>query len=783
MSDYTKDIPFSFDESLIARKTEDGRTQSLQEHTESVAALASLFAKPFGAGTLAETTGIYHDPGKGTQSFQNNIRDESAKRGQVLHSIYGAKLAYDTLSTPSAHPLIAEIISNCILSHHGKLEDNIAPDGVSPLMQKLHENSEYEPFTGDFKAMIDTLSKTLLETHSKAMISEIKTIRDVAPDKPFALTMLTKLLYSCLVDADRLDAYLFESGKEYIPKPPDWSLLLSHLEAYLQKTGQNKEAATDITVLRESISMQCAAAGTRDIGIYQLSAPTGGGKTLSSLRFALTHAKKHGMSRIIYVIPYITITQQTASEIRKAVCTDIEDADEIILEHHSNILPDEPEYYKLHTDRWDIPIIITTQVQFLESVFSSRGSDLRKLHNMADSVIIFDEVQSLPVKCVHLFNSVLNFLNKICRSTILLCTATQPLLDKVERKLLMSDNPDIAVYDSLPERTRIINAIRHAGYSYPELADFILGKHNLSSLVIVNTKGAAKKLFDEFKAGDIPVMHLSTSMSPAHREEVINEMKKKLINKERFICISTQLIEAGIDISFECVFRDIAGLDSIFQAAGRCNRRRDFGGICNVYVVNIKGQDLSRLPDIKIGAEITLRLFDDNRELFDEEQELIDDSRKLINMYYDLYFYARKNEMDYPADGGSIHDLLTKNKQGIMARNNIGITLTTVSCSAIRSAADQFFVIAPGQTGIIAPRNDDERSTLEAYTKSSDLNTKRRQLRILGRYTISVYQFQLDELNKRRALFQHEGLWVLSKEFYDEFIGMNLDGSSAFLCI
>ncbi len=262
-----------------------------------------------------------------------------------------------------------------------------------------------------------------------------------------------------------------------------------------------------------------------------LEVPTGGGKTLASVRFALEHARKHGLDRIIYVIPYLSILSQTAKEIRRAL-----DADEsTVLEHHSNFLvhPDEAENYKLHTDRWDAPIILTTQVQFLESIFSAKGSDLRKLHNMADSVLIFDEAQSVPVKCVHLFNGAVSFLNRVCSSTILLCTATQPLLDTVERPLVFSKKESVAVCDSQPKRYELKNEMKPGGHTYPELAAFVLDKHKSSTLVIVNTKAAAKALTEELAASGVQALHLSTNMCSAHRDDVIKELRRRLDERLR----------------------------------------------------------------------------------------------------------------------------------------------------------------------------------------------------------------------------------------------------------
>ena len=758
----SKSTNTSFDQSLIARFANDGRTQPLQMHLKNVAKYARIFAEAFCTENLAETAGLNHDYGKTRSKVQEyleaQMHGQEVKRRSVKHSIYGAKLVFDSFI--SCLP-IAEMLANCIISHHGSLRDFLSPDGETPLFSELSEKIEDEPANNNLVVSV------------KILLEEVKSVLDKAPDKAFAMTMLTKLLYSCLVDADRLDAYLFESGKTYEPRAPDWSTMLTQLEkTLLQYASKQNDVSAEMFALREDVSMQCAESGLRERGIYQLSVPTGGGKTLSSLRFALTHAKKHNMNRIIYVIPYLSIIEQSATDIRDAIGADYQ----TVLEHHSNIIADDPVYYKLHTDRWDAPIILTTQVQFLESVFSAKGSDLRKLHNMANSVIIFDEVQSLPIKCVHLFNSAVNFLHKVCKSTFLLCTATQPLLDKVPRKIILSDKPSIAASHTTPERTRPIYKLRPAGYSYPDLAEFAIEKLNNSMLIIVNTKAAARELVIELKNRGISTLHLSTNMCPTHRNTVITEMKGRLDKKTKykfseykpFVCVSTQLIEAGVNISFECVIRDIAGLDSIFQAAGRCNRHGEFGEVKNVYVVNIKGENLSKLPDIKIGAEITRRL--------------VDEETPDIDTYYEHYFHARKNNMDYLIDGGSIYDLLAENCQGFFAFQNRGHTQRIELRQAIRTAADEFYVIAPGQTEIVVPYGNSSE-IFNRFTTSDNPDEKRKLLRELGKFSVSLYKFQMDALCDCGALSCCDGTYRLAGGFYDADYGVNLDGHHEFLSV
>jgi len=727
--------------------------QLLSEHSQNTAALASLFGSKFGAGTLMRVAGFLHDLGKMTPEFQQYLFDENGIRGSVRHSVAGAKQAYmDALS----YPPVAETFGNIISSHHGALCDSLSPDGHTPLKDKLEDAPDLCP-PGDGPSM-----------DMDALKAEYTAILSLMPpnEKAFGLSMLMKMMYSCLVDADRLDAYLSESGGEPSFEKPDWGHMTANLERELAKVNLNPD--TPIARLRQEVSSACSEAGSRDKGIYKLEVPTGGGKTLSSLRFALEHARRHNMDRIIYVIPYLSILSQTAKEIREKLNAD----DKTVLEHHSGFLPDNPEYYKLQTDRWDAPIILTTLVQWLENLFSARGSDLRKLHNMSRSVLIFDEAQSLPVKCVHLFNGAINFLCHVCGSTALLCTATQPLLDAVPRPILFSQNPSIVRCGPLPERTRIQNRLVPGGYSYSDLAALVIQKHSLSTLVIVNTKSAAKALCGELLRAEMPALHLSTNMCSAHRENTIAELRRRLAAKESAVCVSTALIEAGVDISFECVIRDIAGLDSILQAAGRCNRHGEDNEAKDVYVVNIAGENLNKLPDVKIGAEITRRLYDDQTEE--------------MNEYYRYFFHERRGMMDYPTEGGhTAYDLLSTNRSGQSAykdqKEKRGTAPPSLRC-AIRSAADAFYVIDKGRTDVIVPYGESEK-LIALWLKTENLFEKRGLLSKLGRYSVSLYGYQMDALARRGALKDCGGLSVLAGGFYNKERGVELEGIHEFLCI
>ena len=466
--------------------------QTLPEHIENTALLSKTFGSVFGCENLGYSAGQLHDLGKYTLAFQDyldrSIRGENVTRGEVIHALQGAKFAAETIK----NTIVADIIGNVVATHHGGLFDNII-DGERTLNVKTDKSEEVLHYEEAVKAFRPNINCTDLQAEilNICRISQAKRL-----NPSFMLHLMTKVLYSCLVDADRCDA----AGVKPDETPSNWSRWIHQLDKYLVEGFTNTGTLENV---RKRISEQCQQAGKeRQPGIYTLSVPTGGGKTLSSLRFALEHAKEHGMKRIIYVIPYLSILDQTAKKMREIFTDD----GELILEHHSNIElqrdgDDDDEQYHLLTSRWDSPIILTTMVQFLETIYSNKASKLRKFHNMSEAVLIFDEVQALPIKCVHLFNEAVNFLSVFGKSTILLCTATQPHLHKTERPVLLSDKPDIVsiTQEELKAFERVnIKDETWAAMDHEQIATLVKKQidQGKSTLVILNTKSDAHKVFE-----------------------------------------------------------------------------------------------------------------------------------------------------------------------------------------------------------------------------------------------------------------------------------------------
>lgn len=468
----------------ISRVSKDSREQRTVDHLKEVATYANLLGGKFGVPSMASLAALFHDMGKFSQGFVRYLRDSSrsehrggrnARRGSVIHGTQGAKYIYEASLNEKGLLLTAEIAAICILGHHGGLIDSVSPQGDTPLRSRLAVDKEALHYQEVLEAFANEsgLTGNVTEILSRCvpeLVHFISSCRAAELNAPFMLHMLVKSVFSCLVDSDRYNAYCFET--ESTPEAelvcPPWGDYSSRLEKYISAFPTDSKIAR----IRSDISQKCLAASSRPRGVYRLHVPTGGGKTLSSLRFALSHAKMHSMERIIYVIPYLSVLEQTASEVRKAL--HLSNDSECILEHHSNVVPsddvEEAQAHRLLTERWSQPIIITTLVQFLETVFSHKASNLRKLHNMANSVLIFDEVQSLPIKCVHLFNDALNYLHVFGKSTILLSTATQPLIDRVRIPVRLSSPHDLVedtaeAFEAL-KRTRIVPSLIAGGVHY-----------------------------------------------------------------------------------------------------------------------------------------------------------------------------------------------------------------------------------------------------------------------------------------------------------------------------
>lgn len=747
--------------------------QSLSNHIENVVKLSTAFAQKIHIDEPTRIAALFHDLGKNAQAFQDYLNGKTPTH-EGGHSGPSAKHLYAQLTAQGDNPL-AHLLANVVLGHHGTLYDHVSHDGETPVMDKIEAACE-----------VTAYGLTLAYDFEKAKQQLCDIVKDLPRETlAFAMSFLTKFVYSCLVDADRLDAYNSEVEQVYQEPKANWDNYLSKLDIYLQ-SKQQQSTPSPMNTIRQQVSDQCEVAGrTNPKGAYTLNIGTGAGKTLSSLRFALNHAKAHNMDRVIYVIPYLSIIDQTAQELTDLLGTGV------VLAHHSGAYNEDEsserseeeraKAYKLHTDRWDKPIIITTMVQFLESAFSSKAGKLRKFHNMSNAVLIFDEIQSLPIKCTYLFTSLINFLNQVGGSTILLCSATQPPLQDstlMKKPLVLTSDTSIATAD-IPSRTHFMDKRLPGGYSHATIADMAMDVLDDSMLLIFNTKKDTLAVYQEIaqrlgNQSDTALLHLSTSMCPKHRKDVIATMRTRLANKQQVICVSTQLIEAGVDISFGTVIRAATGIDSIHQAAGRCNRHGEYNQVRPVYIINVQGENLDMLPDMKQAQTAGLQALNDGRDLGESPN---------ITDYYGYYLQEQQDTLWYPTKNkGSVYDLLAKNPRGVSSlKNRRGSDVRFHPPHAIKTASDEFFVIDEKGTLSVVVDYDQSQQLLDTYDSLAEWEVRQKVnlLKQLAEYTIDLYSYQEKALSG--AITQCKGVYRLNTDHYKEAFGLDMLGTHELL--
>lgn len=534
--------------------------QLLKEHLGEVANFAEQRAKKFGAGKLGRILGIAHDLGKYSDAFQKRLEGAKSK---VDHSTAGAKEVDLRFGSK-----VGRALAFCVSGHHGGL-----PDGNKGDPNNLPERlaTDHIPDYAAFQSEIEFLG---LNNQDLASMPHSKDPAMAA----YSFAFCIRMLYSCLVDADYLDTERFMDEERFSHRSGTASLqsLLKKFEQKIQELAENNQKnPSKINLARQHILDRCLGMAEKEPGLFTLTVPTGGGKTYSSMAFGLKHAVEYEKDRIIYVIPYTSIIEQNAEVFREAI------GDEFILEHHSNFEYPEGSFanwnekektHRLATENWDMPIVVTTAVQFFESLYANKGSRCRKLHNMVNSVIVLDEAQTMPIEfllpCLwSLAELVMNY-----GATVVLCTATQPAV----RKLLPAGlKPTEIIEDPLGLQKLFQRVtVEYAGLiTDDELVQKMSQQPQV--LTIVNTRSHALILFDKLATEmqeDEDIFHLSTRMCPVHRKKALKEIRKALKENRPCRVVSTQLVEAGVDIDFPVVYRSAAGIDSVAQAAGRCNR-------------------------------------------------------------------------------------------------------------------------------------------------------------------------------------------------------------------
>jgi len=772
-----------------------------------------------GIEAAGELLGLLHDLGKYSAPFQGYIRSASGLldqdadegvgttdlRGKIDHSTAGAQLIWRALSGGGGiGGPVGQILALCVASHHSGLIDCLTPQGDDEFGRRIGKSSD-RTFLDEVRASCSpgVLGRALQILQSEDLVEAIRTKLEAICTSPSAkgnrviqqqqIGLLVRFLFSSVVDADRADTAAFERGApspgEDGPTLPDWTQLLGRLERHLDGLALDRP----IDRVRREISCHCLEGARREKGLFSLTVPTGGGKTLASLRFALHHAAQHGMHRVIYAIPFTSIIDQNADVVRRILDPAAGNTSwgRVVLEHHSNLTPETQGWRdKVRCESWDAPVVFTTNVQVLEALFGAGTRGARRMHQMARAVVIFDEIQTLPVRCVHLFNNAISFLVEQCGSTVLLCTATQPLLHRVDSRngaLHLGTKselmPDVERVFAQLKRVDVSYRDKPGGWTHDEIAGLAVEECEQvgSCLVVVNTKAMAAEVFRAARGRTrVPVAHLSTNMCPVHRRRVLRVIRHRLAHMKPILCVSTQLIEAGVDVDFGGVIRCTAGLDSVAQAAGRCNRHgaRAHG---KVHVVKAHDESLSHLADLRIGQEKAERVLAD----FEVDPGRYGDDLlgpAAMRWYFENYFFARAAEMAYPvsaAESGRDDTLLNMLSANALATHEFFQRHPGASPPHLRqafaTAARAFEVIDAPTRGVVVPYGREGRSLVGQLCGAADLESQFRLLRAAQQFTVGVFPHALERLRQAGAVYPAQpgsDILCLDPRYYSPEFGL-----------
>ncbi len=731
------------------RKNEDGTWASphrLSDHLVGTAKLTEKFADEFHSGTWGKAAGLAHDAGKGRLVWQKYFQlksgyyDEEAhlegKKSKIPHAIHGAELVENLFGKE-----IGRILAYCIAGHHAGMPDWSSAGETGQASLQFQKNQ------------VKDLSDIEL-----SIIKNIKAAKPLLPPRKFGpgldLSLWIRMLYSCLVDADFLDTEKYMEINKAQKRGGYCSIekLLDRFNLFVKQKEEESER-TKVNEIRRKIRARCAQMAKEEQGIFSLSVPTGGGKTLSSLAFALEHARVHQLKRIIYVIPYTSIIEQNADVFRSAL------GDDQVIEHHSSLDEDDmTPKSRLASENWDAPVIVTTSVQFFESLFAAKSSRCRKLHNIVGSVIILDEAQLVPVEFLAPILETMQLLVEHYRVSFIISTATQPAFKervtngqkfkglKFIKEIMGGEEEVNLLYKSL-----IRNHVEFPGdllavSSWEEISEELRSYEQV--LCIVSDRKSCRDLHKLMPGG---TYHLSALMCGQHRSEIIKEIKKKLKDREYVRVISTQLVEAGVDLDFPVVYRALAGLDSIAQAAGRCNRE---GKLVN------PGKVIVFIPPRKAPMGILRKAADTTRSIV-----LGSDEDPLNYGMFDKYFeelYWKANSLDEK----EIIALLDPWKNDLR------------ECSIyFRTVSGKFKIIDDTlQKTIFVRYHEGEKLIDLLKARGPD----RWLMRKLQRYTVNIYNNDFNELKRRGAIEEvYPQIFALSSELdYSKDIGLLVDETS-----
>ncbi len=798
---------------LLAHITDDHgvkKEQTLADHCRRTAAYASeSMGKRFrNSGYLA---GLIHDLGKSKKEFVDYIekayRGEPVRKGSVNHTFAAVIYLLETYHMADLEiwtKLTSEILAFAAGAHHGMFDcvDLDGENGFGHRLKKDREEIYYQESLSNFLSQI--AGEEELRTCFAKSVDEIREFFSEASEtyqkktEPvfFQVSMLTRLLLSAVIYGDRRDTREFMAQRKRIGEQAvNWEAY----ENYFEKKLTALQKDTPLDQVRGEISDQCRRFAERKGGIYRLNVPTGAGKTLCSLRYAITHARKYKKKRIIFIIPLLSVLDQNAKVIRDYVPDS-----QKVLEHHSNVIhekerdpqTEELDAFEILAENWNAPVIISTLVQFLNILFDDKLSAIGRMQALCDSVIVIDEIQSLPKKTTLMFNMALNFLHQFCHATIVLSSATQPCFEELKWPLHFASDPDIVRLNEKQlqvfARAEIIDHTDPMGMAPEECAAFCgeLMKANASLLVVCNTKTEAKLLYgllrQQADRQGWHVFHLSTAMCQKHRLNVMIDLEQELslIQNEfranrprhRMICVSTQLIEAGVDLSFQCVVRVLAGIDNLAQAAGRCDRSMEYGGTGKVYLIRLKNENLNMLPDIVNAQNSTVHVLEYLKRSGDGEYT----GTTAVKRFYQCLYEETKQEIRYPVKseiyGTTVYLAnLLANKNGHMdRRENRDYKLH----QPFKTIGQTFQVFDQDTTDVLTPFQEGKAliaQIREMQKRYSEPEAYKNILQMAKPYMISIFAWQRKRLEEAGLLSMAlEGrLLILDEKAYDDQYGLS----------
>lgn len=770
----------------IAQREEGYALQSLQEHAENTANLAKAIAKTWGEKweNTAELLGLLHDAGKFQPDFQQHILvasgyDTSRKDVKAFHALAGAAWAQEHSHN---NELLQSILTHCIAGHHRGLYND------ETLLEKI-DSCETNKKLSDSKRGSKKEKTNWLHERLQAIVNPQSSPYEI---DLLSRQMLIRMLFSTLVDADFLDTEAFMQ-----PERKALRQQLSHskeglwdrLRSLLQQHTDRFKADTEVNKARASFLEQCRRHGAMaEKGVYSLSLPTGAGKTLSSMAWALETARKHDASRIIYIIPYTSIITQTAAQFRKIF------GEEYVLEHHSDInfterkdgkfnpdkeAEEERRYnaHKLLSENWDSPIIVTTSVQFLESLFANKPSRCRKVHNIANAVLVFDEAQKLPLPFLNPTLAAIDSLSLSFGTQTLFCTATLPIFDcDLPQELflptgdefdsLYNEVEDIIPYEdsTFQHFSRVNYHLRPIEENMEDFAQRLLSHDSL--LCIVNTRNSASALFNTIiqQGGkEEEWFHLSRNMCSAHIQDTLQVIKQRLSEGKNTKVISTPLVEAGVDVDLPVVYRSQSGLDSIIQAAGRCNREGKLAQKGEVFIFNLKGERAvqGEMRQAKETTSIYLKKLD---------YQIDPENPKVIKEYYTRFFSVQKT-----FDEHHIIDAL------MMFRDYYSLDAADIVLD-FETVAENFHLIDDkNQKEVLVPYTENLSVLLKEYERKHFVTKD--FFRKLQRQTVSITSKHFDTLKRSGRIEEiflfgeeHSPIYLLTDALsYDSKRGLILE--------